>query len=423
MKYIFKNRTDFVKNIIVLISGTALAQAIPIVISPFLTRIYSPENFGVLGLFVSMSTLLGVIVSLRYDSAIIQADNDAEAKQLGVVAFIFALFFSFILLLIVIFLNDSISLLFDNERIGNWLYFLPLTVLSVSLFYILSFWLNRKKRFVEMSINKIVNKSSESFISLLIGLLSFKTIGLLFGYIFGQFFTTLLLVNKVRKDKFRLKPLLAKKVIKKYKEFPIYFLPSTIMSEISSNVSLILMGSLYGATFTGFYALVFRVTYLPLGLVGNSIGDVYRQKAYEHYLEFGNCKELFFKTFKTLFLLGLMPLVVLLFMGEFLFMFVFGSEWETAGTISRYFSFLIFFQFISTPLAYTVFLNKSHKFDFVLQFLRALFTIVSLFIGYYYDNFMLGIKLMVVVYCVYYIFNSLLQYNAATGSRYFKPTN
>lgn len=420
MKYIYKNRTDFVKNIIVLISGTTLAQAIPILISPFLTRIYSPENFGVLGLFVSMSSFLGVIISLRYDSAIIQADNDAEAKQLGVVAFISSLFFSVLLFLVVLFFNDSISSLFDNKKIGNWLYFLPLTVLSISLFYILSFWLNRKKRFVEMSVNKIVNKSSESFISLLLGVLNFKSIGLLFGYIFGQFITTLLLLNKVRKDKFRIKPLLAKKVIKKYKEFPVYFLPSTIMSEVSSNVSLLLMGSLYGATFTGFYALVFRVTYLPLGLVGNSIGDVYRQKAYEHYLEFGNCKELFLKTFKTLFLIGLAPLVALLFMGEYLFTFVFGSEWETAGTISKYFSFLIFFQFISTPLAYTVFLNKSHKFDFILQFLRAVFTIFSLFTGYYYNDFMLGILLMVIVYCSYYILNSLLQYNAATGSKYFK---
>jgi O-antigen/teichoic acid export membrane protein len=95
---------------------------------------------------------------------------------------------------------------------------------------------------------------------------------------------------------------------------------------------------------------------------------------------------------------------------------VFGPEWKIAGEIAKYFSFLIFFQFISTPLSFTIFLNKSQKKEMILQLLRTVFTILSVVIGFYYKDYMIAIIIMVVVYCIYYIFNSLLQYRAAIGA-------
>lgn len=411
----FKSSSEFTKNIFVLISGTGIAQAIPIAISPILTRLYSPKDFGLLGLYISICSMLGIMGSLRYDAAIIQADNDQEAKQLVIVSFISTFLFSVLLLLIVLFFNESLALLLNNLEIRNWLFSVPLTVFLVSAFYITSFWLNKKKRFLDMSINRVINKSTDSALSLLLGIIGVLRQGLLLGYIIGQFVMISLLFKKIRKDNFVFNKKRARLVIRKYIAYPKYYLPSTILSEISSNVFLILMSIFYGGIITGFYSLVFRVTYLPLGLIGNSIGEVYRQKANEYYLEHGNCKALFFKTFKTLFIIGLLPLVVLFFFGEYLFVFVFGEEWKIAGEIAKYFSFLIFFQFISTPLSFTIFLNKSQKQEMILQLLRTVFTILSVVIGHYYNDYMLAIIIMVVVYCIYYIFNSLLQYRAAIG--------
>ncbi len=407
--------SEFTKNIFVLISGTGIAQAIPIAISPILTRMYSPKDFGLLGLYISICSMLGIMGSLRYDAAIIQSDNDEEAKQLVIVSFISTVLFSLLLLLLILVFNQKIALLLNNKDIHNWLFSIPLSVFLVSAFYIISFWLNKKKRFLDMSINRVINKSTDSAVSLLLGIIGFLRQGLLLGYILGQFLMIALLFKKIKKYNLKFNKNRARLVLRKYKEYPKFFLPSTILSEISSNVFLILMSIFYGAVFTGFYSLVFRVTYLPLGLVGNSIGEVYRQKANEHYLEFGNCKELFFKTFKTLFVIGLVPFLVLFFFSEYLFVLIFGPEWRIAGEIAKYFSFLIFFQFTSTPLSFTIFLNKSQKQEMILQLLRTIFTILSVVIGYYQKDKMLGIILMVVVYCVYYIFNSLLQYRAAIG--------
>lgn len=411
-----RSSSEFTKNIIVLISGTGIAQAIPIAISPILTRIYSPKDFGLLGLYISICSIFGVIASLRFDSAIIQSDNDSEAKQLVIVSIISTLSICALLFLTTLFFSEQIAELLNSKGIRYWLFTVPITVFSISVFYILTFWLNRKKRFLDMSINRVINKSSDSAISLTSGLIGLKKQGLLLGYVLGQLIMVTLLFKKLKNDNFQYSKNKARLVIRKYKEYPKFFLPSTILSEISSNVSIILMSTLYGGVFAGYYSLVIRVTYLPLGLIGSSIGEVYRQKAYENYTEFGNCKELFLKTFKTLFVIGLFPFLILFFFGEFLFEFVFGHEWVIAGLIAKYFSFLIFFQFISTPLAYTIFLNKSQKQEMILQLFRTIFTVFSIAIGYYYKDYILGIIIMVIVYCIYYIFNSLLQYKSAVGS-------
>lgn len=411
-----KSSSEFTKNIFVLISGTGIAQAIPIAISPILTRLYTPKDFGLLGLYISICSMLGIMGSLRYDAAIIQSDNNEEAKQLVIVSFISTFLFSLLLFLIILFFNEEITSLLNSPDIQNWLFSIPLTVFLVSAFYITSFWLNKQKRFLDMSVNRVINKSTDSAVSLLLGILGVLRQGLLLGYIIGQFVMISLLFRKIKKDNFIFNKKRARLVLRKYIEYPKFFLPSTILSEISSNVFLILISVFYGGVITGFYSLVYRVTYLPLGLIGNSIGEVYRQKANEHYLEYGNCKELFFKTFKTLFVIGLFPFLVLFFFSEYLFVLVFGPEWKIAGEISKYFSFLIFFQFISTPLSFTIFLNKSQKKEMILQLFRTVFTILSVVIGFYYKDYMIAIIIMVVVYCIYYIFNSLLQYRAAIGT-------
>lgn len=412
-----KGSSEFTKNIFVLISGTGIAQAIPIAISPILTRIYTPKDFGLLGLYISICSMFGIMGSLRYDAAIIQSDNNEEAKQLVIVSFISTFLFSLLLFLIILFFKEEITSLLNSPDIKNWLFSIPLTVFLVSAFYITSFWLNKQKRFLDMSVNRVINKSTDSAVSLLLGFLGVLRQGLLLGYIIGQFVMISLLFRKIKKDNFIFNKKRARLVLRKYIEYPKFFLPSTILSEISSNVFLILMSIFYGGVITGLYSLVFRVTYLPLGLIGNSIGEVYRQKANEHYLEYGNCKALFFKTFKTLFVIGLFPFLVLFFFSEYLFVLVFGPEWKIAGEIAKYFSFLIFFQFISTPLSFTIFLNKSQKKEMILQLLRTVFTILSVVIGFYYKDYMIAIIIMVVVYCIYYIFNSLLQYRAAIGAK------
>ena len=69
-------RSNFAKNTMIVSAGTAFAQGMGIIFSPIITRIYTPEEYGLLAVFSSITALLVVFSSLRYQVAIPIADND-----------------------------------------------------------------------------------------------------------------------------------------------------------------------------------------------------------------------------------------------------------------------------------------------------------------------------------------------------------
>ena len=74
-------RCEFVRNVAIVASGTVAAEAITMVYSPVLTRMYGPEAFGLLGVFVALLSIMTPIAALTYPIAIVLADKDAERWQ------------------------------------------------------------------------------------------------------------------------------------------------------------------------------------------------------------------------------------------------------------------------------------------------------------------------------------------------------
>ena len=83
-----KPKSEFSRNVLTLMTGTTIAQAIPIAISPILTRIYTPEDFGILALFVAISTIFGSIANGRYELAIMLPKKDEDAINIFALGFI-----------------------------------------------------------------------------------------------------------------------------------------------------------------------------------------------------------------------------------------------------------------------------------------------------------------------------------------------
>jgi O-antigen/teichoic acid export membrane protein len=414
-KILSRFKTDFGKNVLVLLTGTGIAQAIPILISPILTRTFSPHEFGVFGLYMACASILSVFSTGRYDLSIIEPKHDRVARMLMLLSLYLSLAFSILIFILVLFFNSFFTQILSEPDIQIWLYFLPISVLTISFYSVFSYWMNRKKMYKDMSINRVVSSTSVSTFTLLIGLSKIITGGLIIGYILGQFVTIILLKNKILKNDYKLNLKRKYVTMKSFVHYPKYLIPATLASELSGALPIFMVTKFFSSSITGFFSFANRVTALPISFIGNAIGEVYRQKAAEEYALNGNCKELYLKTIKKLFLIGLIPFTILFFFGETLFAFVFGPEWAEAGKIAKYLSFLIFFQLLSTPLAYTITLNKSQKIDMLLQFLRAIFSVLAIFLGYKFNNYLLSIMFYSIVFSLYYILHSLVQYRAAIG--------
>jgi len=111
MKFKIKSiipKEEFSKNVLTLITGTAIAQVIPIAISPILTRIYTPEEFGIYAIFVSIILIFSVISNGRYELAVVLPEKDEDAINVFALGLIINVSLFLLLSLIVFFFTDFI---------------------------------------------------------------------------------------------------------------------------------------------------------------------------------------------------------------------------------------------------------------------------------------------------------------------------
>src|SRR5438445_11064066 len=123
--------SDFSKDSATLISGTAVAQAISILAVPILARIYHPEDYGVLGLYMSIAAVIGVFSTLQYSTAILLPADEADADALVALCFVATAFLSMVCLVIVAALGESIARLLNAPTLSFWLWFTPVSIFLI----------------------------------------------------------------------------------------------------------------------------------------------------------------------------------------------------------------------------------------------------------------------------------------------------
>ena len=193
-----KIKDESSRNVIRLVTGTTISYAIPIAMSPILTRIYSPEEFGVFALFMALSSTLGTIINGRYELAIILPEDDKEAFNIAFLGLVIASIFSLFLLIIVILLNQEIATLLGSEDLKYWLYFIPVSVLLVGFYNVLIFSNNRLKKFNDIAKAGIYKAFVLVAIQISIGLTKGGSIaGLVSGQILSIVFGNIRLLKNV----------------------------------------------------------------------------------------------------------------------------------------------------------------------------------------------------------------------------------
>ena len=369
LKEILNLKSELSKNVLTLVTGTTIAQAIPIAISPILTRIYTPEDFGVLALFISITTILGTIANGRYELAIVLPKRDNNALEFTALSIIITMGFSLLLVILVILFHDSLLSYLNNDRFSFWLYLIPLSVLLFSLFNILNYYHTRKKEYKIITKARMSRSVVMALIQTLVGLL-FRVGGGLIGgsivsYIAGNY---VMLRNRIGKHIFG--EIQASSLLqqgKRYINFPKYSLFGSLANILSIHVISIFITTVYSATILGFYSLVYRVLAMPLTLIGNSLGQVYLQEAVEEKNKTGITIVTFRSTLIKLVAITIPIFGILYLFIDDLFAFIFGNEWQIAGVYAKILLPLFFIRFIVSPLTVTCSIFEKQKIALIWQ--------------------------------------------------------
>lgn len=412
--------SQFVKNVSVLASGTVIVQAISTLISPVLSRLYTPADYGLLAVFVSCVSVLTVVCSFRYELAIILPEKNEDARSLLKLSILILSGFCLLILLATLLFNTKLSSLLGNDRLEGWLYFLAPVVMSAGIIQSLTYWLNRHKNYKTIAGVRVLQSSANSGFSLIFGFLKYSHWGLIVSTIISQIVSALYLLKKTASVFSRTGSSESKteilSVAKKYKEFPKFNLPAAMLDTISVNSIILILNYFFTETVTGSYSFSLRMLSIPTVVVGASIGQVFYQKISEAYNSKFNITSIIYKTWKLLSLIGLIPVIVIFFWGEQLFPMIFGSDWVQAGEISKYLCLLTFVTFISSPTSSAMLVLKKQKETLIINIITFIYRPLALLYGYYSENFMKGIMLYIALEIIQIGFYNFIMIRASRQS-------
>ena len=397
MVKLFTLKSEFSKNVLVLTTGTAIAQAIPIAISPILTRLYSPEDFGVLALYISITTILSMVATCRYEYAILLPEIENDAKNISGLTMVLCILFSLLIFFIVFIFNNSITHLFGNPEISYWLYWIPVSVLLMGIFQITSFLNTRNKKYKLQSQGIVVQSVSTGVFNLGAGQGGFGVSGLIFGKILGYIFSTFLLSWGILKSGFNFKGINIYSMInsaKKYSRFVKYELPSSILNSSSSQAPIILLTTFFDSSITGFFSLAQRILILPMSILGGAISKVFLQEITQNKNNYELLRNNTLRTFKKLLFVAIVPMTIMAIYGDVLFEFVFGKNWYIAGLFAQMLTPWLFIVFIVSPLSSVFIILERQNESFFFNFLILLFRVLILIICYIVFD-----KPMITVFC------------------------
>lgn len=414
------SRSKFTRNVFTLISGTGLAQSLPIALSPILTRLYTPEDFGVLALYVAIGNIMAVIVTGKYELAIVVTKSDVEAINLVVLVLAISCLASAIFFIMVLLWGSEILSSSGYPELLPWLYFIPLTTIAVGCYQALNYWANRCARYKTMATSRVMQSGVSSLVQVTVGLSKPTPFGLISGQLLGQIISalSLALFLPTKEQRFFRKVSIKRMgwVARKYIKYPKYMVPGQMMSVGATELPVFLLTAVYGAGVAGLFSLAQRVMVMPMSLVAGAVGDVYRQKAAEQYARQGECKDLFISAFKRLGLFAFLPMLPVAVFGPSLFAFVFGENWRSAGEIATLLSVLVFFQTVSSPLSFTILLPGWIRFEFYWHLSRLLLTALVFYVCYATRaDYFLTISIYVGMFSMMYVLHSIWQHRAARG--------
>lgn len=365
-------RSDFLKNTIWLTSGTTIAQLISFGTAPFLTRIYDPSDYGLLGVYMIFCSLISVVATLQYSNGVVIAQSDEEASGALRLCWYLNAGVAILLLITVLVFKSAISSFYKNPSLSFWLLAAPVSVFFVGINTIFSAWAVRKRQFKLLARNKIYTALLAPVFSIMIGVITADPMGLFAGLLVSQLLPTIRMLYffwKTDKIDLGFNAEEIKVIARKFRNFPKFSMPAEFINSFSNQIPVLIIGRVGNPQVVGWYNHSVRMLGLPSSLIATSIGDVFRQRAAKDYFEKGSCRPIFMKVAGTLFLLSLVPFLILLFFGPALFAWVFGEQWREAGVMSQILGILYLFRFVASPLSYVTYIANKQWVGLVLDIL------------------------------------------------------
>jgi lipopolysaccharide exporter len=345
---------SFIRNVLTVIAGTAISQAIAIATIPLLTRIYSPSHFGVLAKYTVAATVMAVFACLSYQAAIVLPKRDESAFALLINCLFISLLVCLFTTLGIGAFDTEIAIWLDSPDLLEWIWLIPLGILARSWFTAFQLWNTRHKQFTNNAKGQVTKRLVGEGSKFGLNTVFPSSLGLIIGTLLGTFAGLIFVAIKTLKNtprrfwrsiSFRRSLIL----LQRYRHFPLYDLFSSTIAIISRNLPVILLGYFFSSAVVGFFYIAHRMVAAPLQLGATSVTQVYYQRANEAKQK-GNLDVITLQVFERLLVIFLTPLSLLCIAAPEITLVVLGPDWQESGVYLRWLSLWMFFMSIASPM-------------------------------------------------------------------------
>jgi len=345
---------SFARNVGVLTGGTAFAQGLTVLALPLLTRLYTPDDFALLAVYVAVIGIITVVSCLRYNIAIPLPEDDDDGLALLAVSLLAATVISAALVLPVLLAPAQTAALLGQPSLAPFLWMVPLGVFLASAYNALQYWASRKKRFGLVTRTRMTRALGGVGTQLGLGVAALSPFGLILGHmLYGGLGVVGLARDLWRQDRPALRGLSTARLAAQaaqYRRFPMWSVPEALFNTAGVQLPIILIAAAAAGPEAGFLMLAMRVMGLPMGLVGASVAQVFLVEA-PAKLRDGTLSAFTRRTMWTLLKIGAPPLLAVGVLSPLLFPLVFGTEWARAGWLVAWMTPWFVLQFVASPVS------------------------------------------------------------------------
>lgn len=316
--------------------GTAISQGMLILASPVLTRLYSPADFGVLAVYLSLVSVLVIVASLRYEFALPIPEEDGDAIHLLALCLALVALTTSLAAVALLFARERVLAWMGAPGLGPFLWLVPVSILGAGLYQVFNCWAIRKGRYGRIARTKVTQGLTTLSLQLAVGAMSGGPVGLLVGDAAGRTNGTRTLAMLDWRDDWRLLRAVTWpgiwKAALRYRRFPLLSSSTALMNTLNLRLPALLLAIHYGPAVAGGFILAQRVFALPSSVIGESVAQVYFGAfAKMSYQGPAGLMGLFQGTVKRMLALALPLMLLSSLAGWLLFPVLFGAAWQEAG--------------------------------------------------------------------------------------------
>ncbi len=407
--------SSFAQGTAVLSTGTLIAEGIVVFSTPALSRLFNPDDFGLLALFSAIVTICATIITLRYEMRIVPAKTDHEAKSIFLLAVVLALFLGICLSLLSLFIPNNIKILMGIDKLGHWLTIALLISIITALTTTFGYWFNRYGEYKKLSLLRIIQASLIATCSLIAGLISLKN-GLLYALAIASVIALFPFLLAGQSSLNSIKgPSCLMNTAKNNRRAPAYLLPAAIMDVVSMQLPFFLISAWFTTELTGHYRMAWMILALPGSLIGAAVAKVFFQRYSILWPDAMRAKKFMIRILKALALIGIGPMVIILLFGDTLFVFILGDAWRESGIMAKYLAPMVFAMFVSSPISTAYIVMRMEKANMIFGTITMFTRPISFYLGYIFNNIYLAIasftiiEILTIIGFQSYLFRKLTQ--------------